>query len=146
MEAKKNIQFALEQLTLISVHFNRANIISFGDNERDKLEHGTTVNVDRNPVKENKFGVVLTVNHVVKFDKEDIVNIEVKYVGNYSIASGEPSEDEIETFSYVNAPAIIFPFVREVIASLTSKALIGAILIQPVNFLQMHLDRKKEKG
>jgi preprotein translocase subunit SecB len=45
-------------------------------------------------------------------------------------------ELDIETFSKVNGPAIIFPFLREHIAGLGLKAGIGNILLQPINFVK----------
>jgi preprotein translocase subunit SecB len=39
-----------------------------------------------------------------------------------------------EEFGSINGPAIIFPFIREQFSNLTSKAGLGLMLLQPVNF------------
>lgn len=43
----------------------------------------------------------------------------------------------IEYFAKVNGPAILYPFVREHIASISTKANIGQILLPPINFVEM---------
>ena len=137
-----NVQFALEFLTLLNISFRRLNVIDYEETSENKLTHNTIVKVNVSEVKDSKFGVFLTVTHTVKFIGTELLNIEVVYSGSYEITNGEPSTEEFERFSHINAPAIIFPFVREVIASLTSKAMLGAILIQPVNFVQLYKDSK----
>lgn len=41
-----------------------------------------------------------------------------------------------DTFGQVNGPAILYPFVREQLASLTMKANIPPILLAPINFVK----------
>ena len=43
----------------------------------------------------------------------------------------------IDYFAKVNAPAILFPFIREHFATISSKSNIGRILLPPVNFVEM---------
>ncbi|HTB21753.1 MAG TPA: protein-export chaperone SecB [bacterium] len=40
---------------------------------------------------------------------------------------------DLKRFSEVNSPAIVFPFVRETIASITAKSPIGLLLLPPMN-------------
>ncbi|WP_448529800.1 protein-export chaperone SecB [Raineya sp.] len=50
----------------------------------------------------------------------------------------------IEDFAKVNAPAIIFPFIREHLANLSLRAGIPPILLPPVNFVRLS-DESKNK-
>jgi preprotein translocase subunit SecB len=40
---------------------------------------------------------------------------------------------DLKKFSEINGPAILFPFVREAISSVTAKSPVGAVLLPPVN-------------
>ena len=48
----------------------------------------------------------------------------------------------VDTFGQVNGPAILFPFVREQLASLTMKANIPPILLSPINFVKRSGEKK----
>jgi preprotein translocase subunit SecB len=43
----------------------------------------------------------------------------------------------LSDFAVVNAPAILFPYMREHIASLSAKAGLNTIILEPVNFVAM---------
>jgi len=90
--------------------------------------------------------VHIDVNHEI--NGADIrCNVELKYSssfeGNVELSSrilmqgvfkqvGNP-ELAIETFAKFNAPAIIFPFLREHLASQTLKALLRPVVLPPIN-------------
>jgi preprotein translocase subunit SecB len=59
-------------------------------------------------------------------------SVEVKMVGVFEKFGAPDFSDE--QFTNVNGPAIIFPFIREHIASLALKAGIGTVLLPPLNF------------
>ena len=50
----------------------------------------------------------------------------------------------IENFAKINAPAIIFPFIRENLASISMKAGIPTILLPPINFVKLAESNQKE--
>jgi preprotein translocase subunit SecB len=56
---------------------------------------------------------------------------------------GTPTLD-IKTFGFINAPSIMFPFVREFLAGLSLKAGLKPILLHPVNFAALAGQTKKQ--
>ena len=58
-------------------------------------------------------------------------------VGIFECPTETDVQLSIENFSKVNAPAIIFPFVREHLASVSMKAGINPILLPAVNFVKL---------
>jgi len=69
---------------------------------------------------------------------EGITILETKVTMVGSFKKNESVKDEfLEQFCNVNAPAIIFPFIRETIASMTLKAGVSPVLIQPLNFVEL---------
>lgn len=63
-------------------------------------------------------------------------------VGLFTVPNNSPLP--IEVFTNVNAPAIIFPFLREHLASISMKAGIQPIMLQPVNFVKNSEVEKNE--
>ena len=68
----------------------------------------------------------------VKSGDKEVFFMECQFVGVFQ-KFGNPKL-EVETFGSVNAPSIIFPFIREHIASISTKAGLNPILLNPVNF------------
>lgn len=131
-----------EDLILISVNFRRKTQIDAPENKN--IKHDTSVNVTTAQHPNDQYSVFLAVDHLVSYDKAEIVTIKVEYAGNFKKVVSESSEEELDRFLNINAPAIIFPFVREVISSLSAKAMLGAILLQPVNFIKLYENKKAE--
>lgn len=92
-------------------------------------------------------------------DKFIICNLTVKYLSLYNGITqvestitnigvfekiGE-SKLDVETFGKINAPSIIFPYIREHLSSLSLKAGINPVVLAPVNFVALAQEKKKGK-
>ena len=66
--------------------------------------------------------------------------------GQFSTAADHPTVD-IESFAKRQASAILMPFLREAIASLTAKSRFGQVLIPPLNVVAIveEMERSKEQ-
>ena len=84
----------------------------------------------------------VTVNMVFSSNEGDrsVVNADVKMAGLFTIPDN--NDLPLDTFINVNAPAMIFPFIREHLSSLSLKAAINPILLQPINFVKLSNDNK----
>ena len=51
---------------------------------------------------------------------------------------------ELEKFANVNAPALLMPFAREVISSITSRTPLPHLLLPPINIVAIKKDLKKK--
>jgi len=134
-----NTQFNLENIILIESRFKRNPDITSEDNLKLKVDF-----VVNHEVKENKLGVELKVelNAVKGSEKTVKVTALVKMLGIFKFS--EIPEYGLEQFSEINAAAIIFPFVREHLASVSIKAGIPPVLLPPVNFVELYKDQHKE--
>jgi preprotein translocase subunit SecB len=56
------------------------------------------------------------------------------------------TEEQFNNFCDINAPAIIFPFVREIIATQTAKAGVQPVVIQPINFVELAQNKSTAKA
>jgi preprotein translocase subunit SecB len=81
---------------------------------------------------DNKFAVTLNLLYKGLRDQQQMCNADITMIGVFE-RYGEPvlSEDK---FKAINAPAIIYPFVREHLFNLCLRAGIANVLLPTVNF------------
>jgi len=85
-------------------------------------------------VSERGFEVKLGVN--VEAAKEIPERLNVVLVGRFSCV-GPGTTSESEEFASINAVAILLPYVREALSSLSGRGPFGAYVLQPINVVEM---------
>lgn len=118
------------QIILAESNFKRVSDIDFNK----QIEPVYDLKVDSSEVEENKFTVLVRFNLKATQGKKNIFEADFSFVGIFE-RHGEP-ELSVESFQRVNAPAIIYPFIREHLSSICMKAGIGHFLLPPANFKQ----------
>lgn len=122
--------YRILSVILVNSQFNRQLNIDFSHGEvSSEVDMGVEYN---QPNPENIFSVYLNLEFKSLRNSETEVSCTIKMAGVFQ-KYGEPSLP-INDFCQVNGPAIIFPFIREHISSLSFKAGIGQILLPPLNF------------
>ncbi len=130
--------YEIISVILLESSFKRVAQISFPiENPELDIEVQPAANAD-----EIHVGVAL----LFKAKKNEVVEIDaqIKMVGIFKIASDTPELDK-NTFAKINAPAIIFPFIREHLASLSLKAGVPPILIPPINFVKLAKQKQQDE-
>ena len=61
-------------------------------------------------------------------------------MGAVFMLDSDPTEAELQSMSYINCPAIVFPYLREFVTEITRRAGIPQVYLPPVNFVNMHRD------
>jgi len=120
--------YSVENLLLIESSFSREMEMDF---DPTKVLNKADVNVETSKA-DDKLLVAVTVQFDQWCGEKVQAKAMAKMIGVF-IKSGDSPLNE-ETFVNVNAPAIIFPFVREQIASLFLKGGCGTVLLPPFNF------------
>lgn len=130
MENQKCLEsgFKINNLLLIDSVFSRINEVKFGEKVKSEFNISTEV-----AVTDKTITVAETVTFVQKFEGIEQVNIKVKMVGIFECI-GDTILKDYDEFGRINGAAIIFPYIREHITSLSLKSGIGAIILPPVNF------------
>ncbi|MGV8090768.1 MAG: protein-export chaperone SecB [Mangrovibacterium sp.] len=82
---------------------------------------------------ENKFHLKLNV-HVS--DENEGLTVEVDAYADYKL-DGDIEDPKYSDFLYLNAPAILFPYIRAYISALTALSGIPAVTLPPVNISGM---------
>ena len=107
--------------------------------ERDAAQIEVQIGTAGNGVGEGTFEVVLTVTVTAKIGDKTQFLAEAAQAGIFVI-QGVPNE-EIEPIVAVACPNILFPFVRETISDVVSRAGFPPVLLAPVNFESLYRQR-----
>lgn len=122
--------YKVENVILISSVFSRE--IAFDHNN---FYVTNEINIDsaaHETSEDNKFGVALTLEYKGKQNDVAICTSVITMIGIFE-KFGEPVLAE-EAFKKINAPAIIYPFIREHLHNICLKAGITNIFLPTVNF------------
>lgn len=120
--------FKILNLLLLESTFKREVNVTFNNAE---VQNNVDVSVNVQ-IKDNIIFVTETVKFDQIFNQITEVSITVKMVGMFE--KHGVSELDSEAFGNVNGAAIIFPYIREHITNLSTKAGLGMILLPPFNF------------
>ncbi len=134
-----NSQFSIGNIILIESNFSRS--IEINAVDVDKVKQDILIELNHSDISKEIFAVFMAYTFKILYNDELIVNAYIKYSGEFK-ADGVLTLKQKEDFANVNAPAMLYPFIRENIATLTSKAMVGTVLIPPVNFIQMYQEKK----
>lgn len=75
-------------------------------------------------------------------DENKSFKIEIEAVANYTFENKE-GLDNLDQFFYINAPALLFPYVRAYISTLTNLSGFEPINLPTLNMTQLGVDLKK---
>ena len=129
MEEKKDLEsgFRITNILLLESSFNRVQNVVF-NNPDIKQDINVDVNVS---VNDKIVGVGLQVNYKQIFNDIEQVSAVIKMAGVFEKIGDSPLD--LEQFGQVNGAAIIYPYIREHLSSLSAKAGLGLIFLLPVN-------------
>jgi len=116
----------INNLLLLESDFKRISNVVFSDEVISEVTIETEISNPEN----NVVNVIETVTLVQKYQGQEQVSIKAKMVGVFDC----DDVDNYEEFGRINGAAIIFPYIREHITNLSTKAGIGTIVMPPVNF------------
>ncbi len=108
------------------------------------VEIGENFSISFNPKgiinkTESSFQLNLTI--YIK-DKEDAINIEVSVV-SFFVFDNQIAKNQLEKLFYMNAPAIIFPYLRSYITTLTVLSGIDPIILPTLNLSALGKELEK---
>ncbi|MCB1520132.1 MAG: protein-export chaperone SecB [Hyphomicrobiaceae bacterium] len=111
-----------------------------GENPHIQLE----VNVDAKTVdaKNNVYESAIDFRAHATSKIGTIYELEIVYAGLFRIQN--IPEAALEPFLLVNCPAILFPFLRRMLADITREGGFPPLLLDPIDFGALYVRRKKE--
>jgi len=143
MEQNEQPVFGIEKLYVkdLSVEVPNAPEIFL---EREAPQVEIQLNTSGRAVGEGVFEVILTVTVTAKFGEKTVFLVEVGQAGIFRIMN--VPEDQIEPLIAVACPNILFPYAREAVSDAVTRAGFSPIVLQPVNFEAMYMQRMQEQS
>ena len=90
------------------------------------------------------FEVVVAVTVTARAADKTVFLAEVAQAGIFA-ASGVPHA-ELEPLLAIACPTILYPYVREAISDLVARAGFPPVVLQPVSFEQMYMERRQQQA
>lgn len=143
MEQNEQPVFGIEKLYVkdLSVEVPNAPEIFL---EREAPQINIQLNTSGRGVGEGIYEVVLTVTVTAKVGEKNVFLVEVGQAGVFRIQN--VPEDQMEPLIAVACPNILFPYAREAVSDAVSRAGFQPIVLQPVNFEGMYMQRLQEQA
>lgn len=87
-------------------------------------------------IQENNSNTQLITTLRMKSEEKEVLKLSSTFVGLFSINKGNENMD-LEHYLRNNSPALMFPFIREHIATITQKSGVGPVLLPPINIIAL---------
>ena len=141
MSDKQQAMFSIEKLYVkdLSLEIPNAPRIFL---EREAPQVDVQIHTEGNPIDEGVFEVVLTVTITAKLKDKIMFLVEAAQAGIFHIRN--VAKGEIEPILGIACPNILFPYVREVISDVVSRAGFPPVILNPVNFEALYQHRKQQ--
>lgn len=130
--------FKLLNILLIESAFKRAPKI---DLSSENVNNNIDIDI-KNSTTENTLGVIVTLKFNTVIEDEEVISSVIKMAGNFGFSKN--TNILVEDFGKINAPAIIFPFIREHLSNVSMKAGIQPIILPPINFVNLAKEKKNK--
>jgi len=110
-----------------------------------------SIDIDAKKIADNIFEVILKISANAKSPEKPVFLCEVAYAGLFNlqnIAASQTQEmsdmsEVIEQVLLIYCPNLLFPFIRRLIANLTSDSGFPPLMIDPIDFADLYSKRKK---
>ncbi len=86
---------------------------------------------------------LVAVNLSIKFSKSSAPFLLSTVLTGMFKFDVDTTDKEIEKIVYINISAILFPFLREVVADITMRAGFSPLLLPPMNFVEAYQQKKQ---
>lgn len=142
-EMQQESPIEIENILILESSFNRIYNVLFDD---ELFEVHTNLNVDVSAHNDETRVVTLAFEYYqeVISTRERQVTLKVKQVGVFN-KKASTGELDFNLFARVNAPAIMFPYLRELVTNMSIRAGMSPIYIPPVNFIALDKQNNSEQ-
>lgn len=111
--------------------------------EQEAPQVTVQLNSSGRSVGEGTFEVVLTVTVTAAIGEKTVFLVEVGQAGIFRILN--VPEEQLEPLVSIACPNVLFPYAREAVSDAVTRAGFQPIVLQPVNFEAMYMQRLQEQ-
>ncbi len=137
--------YTMKGISLLESSFKRSQWPLFEAIDASTLENTVDIKRSTQHFSESIFAVHLDVMVQSKnnSDNSELFSISLKIAGLFEVSG--PESERLSQFDKINAPAIIYPYVREYVSSISTRAEMPTLLMPPVNFVELARDEPKKE-
>ncbi|MDB5032656.1 protein-export chaperone SecB [Mucilaginibacter sp.] len=132
--------FRLSEIYLLESIFKRVANVDF---KEPTFKNSANISVEHQVLENDSLQITVTLDFKAGKSRVKEISAKIKMIGIF-ICDTDPIIP-IDQFAVANGPAIMFPFLREHLASITLKAGISPILLPSVNFIRLSTENKAKK-
>jgi preprotein translocase subunit SecB len=108
-----------------------------------ELRQGSvTVDVRVTPISGRNYEVILKVRVEATHEEKPLYLLEMEYGGVVQL--GEVPQETVEPLLTVEAPRLLFPYVRSIATDMTREGGFAPLLINPIDFAALYRDHKRK--
>jgi len=131
MDIKKQPGINFKSIIMVSSNFYREADIPKGMEIEIDIKVSSHINEQQT---EADLDLIFTIRGIK--DDIQVLRLESRFIG-YFESDGDSPNMNLNQFLNENAPALMFPYIREYVSNTTSRAGISPIIIPPINILAL---------
>lgn len=97
---------------------------------------------ERKNFAEGMFEVVVTVTVTARAGEKALFLVEVAQAGIFSVRGVGP--EDIDPLLGIGCPTILYPYAREAVSDLVTRAGFPPVVLAPISFEQLYMERQKQ--
>lgn len=109
---------------------------------RDKLDLYVNLNIKRKSINDNLTEVTVITLVEAKNREDKIFLIELSYSSVFSF-NKTSTKDELKRIIFIECPSLMFPFIRQIIFSISRDSGFLPINLDPVDFTKLYQSQRK---
>ncbi len=136
--------FRINDQYVKDLSFENPNYLMKYSNDSDKQpEVGVGLENNVAKIDDEHYEVTLKVNAKSTIGDKSLFIVELSYAALITVAPNL-EQDILEPILMVHCPFLMFPFIREIVASATSAGGFPPLRLEPIDFASLYMSKKKE--
>ncbi len=118
-------------------------LMKYSDDGDKQPEVGVGLENNVAKIDDEHYEVTLKVSAKSTIGEKSVFIIELSYAALITVAPNL-EQDILEPILMVHCPFLMFPFIREIVASVTSSGGFPPLRLEPIDFASLYMSKKKE--
>ncbi len=99
-------------------------------------------NIGADKTADNVFEVILKVDITAKTQAQTAFVVELAYAGLFALKN--VPEEQVQPFLFVEAPRLLFPFARRILADAVRDGNFPALMLEPIDFASLYMQQQAQ--
>jgi preprotein translocase subunit SecB len=141
LQQPANVQIGLGAQYIKDFSFENPNAPQIFTELQNQPQMAMDVNVTTRTVAEGMFEAILKIRLESKIATRTAFIVELAYAGLFTLP--EMPEEQMRLFLFVEAPRLLFPFARSVIANALREGGYPHVMMQPIDFYALYVSQRQ---